>query len=451
MRGLRALFLSTAVLVAAPLYAEPLAETCDGTVCQVRLTPDQLLAQAANLVQQHRFDEARPMVVALANAPALRMETHFLSGMIAVETGDVKAAIGQFRASLAIDPKQTRVRLELARALMLNKQDGAAAYHFRLAGEDSRLTPDILATIQKARGILRDRKPWHLSTDFGFAPDSNITNGTSAETVDVVIGNQVLPLTLDENARRRSGIGQTGSISAGYRFTTGERSAILIDGDAQGVNYKGTAADDYTVQLAAGPEFRPSEATAISLQGIGLQRWYGGNRAVTQVGAKLTVQHTLGEAQRIGFSLDARHAASGFSPDNSGWNFALYATYERVIARSLIASASAFARTDRLNSAAYSNTEFGLSLGVGGELGHGINAGISGTISRATYDAALTALSDDPRKDLRLSGRVYAGLRSVRVLGFSPSVSYSYTLNDTAIPLYASERSRLAFSLARYF
>jgi outer membrane protein len=433
------------------LTAAPLAETCANGSCQIQLTADQLLNHATLLVEQRRFDEARPLIAVLALAPTVGMETHFLAGYVAVETGDVTTAVKEFRASLAIDPKQTRVRLELARALMMQGKDGGAAYHFRLATQDGALSPEIRATIQAQRGVLRDRRPWHFSTDFGVAPDSNITNGTSAETVDLVVGNQTIPLTLDENARARSGLGQTASLSAGYRFKIGERGALVVDGDAQGMNYSGTANDDYTVQFAAGPEIRPTEATSISLQGLGLQRWYGGDRAVTQIGARLAVQHIVGESQRVGVTLDARHAASGFQQDYSGWNFALYATYERVIARSMIASASVFARADRLNEAAYSSNEFGLSLGVGGELPHGINAGITGTASRATFAAPLAALSNDPRADWRVAGRIYAGVRSLRLMGFSPSVSYIYTLNASSLSLYESKRSRFAFSLARFF
>ena len=451
MRVTRRVLAFSALLIASPVLAEPLAETCAQGVCEVQMTPSQMLAHASMLVQAHRFEEAKPIITALGAAPSLGMETHFLAGYVAIESGDVDTAIAQFRASLAIDPKQTRVRLELARALMMKGRDGGAAYHFRLAVQDSALTPEIRATIQAQRGMLRDQRPWHVTTEFGLAPDSNITNGTNAATIDLNVGNQVLPLTLDENARARSGIGQTGRLSAGYRFNIGERGAFLVDGDAQGVNYKGITADDYTVQLAAGPEFRPSEETSISLQGLGLQRWYGGLRAVTQVGARLALEHTLDSAQRIGVTVDARHSASAFQEAYSGWNVALYATYERVVSRSLIASASLFARSDRLNEKAYSSNEFGLSAGIGGELAHGINAGVVGTASRATYGAPLLSLSSNPRADWRLSGRIYAGLRSLRVLGFSPSISYSYTLNASSLALYDSKRSRFTFNLARYF
>ncbi len=451
MRQAARLLLTVSLLVPAPLLAEPLAEACANGSCTYKLSVDQMLAHASMLVQARRFDEARPVIAALGHAPGLAMETHFLKGYVAVETGDVAGAIREFRASLAVDPKQTRVRLELARALALQGQDAGASYHYRLAAQDKGIAPEIRATIQAQRGILRDRKPWRLSTSFGFAPDTNINSGSSAETVDVLFGGQPLPLQLDDQARARSGIGQTASFSAGYRVALGEKTGLQLDADASGTNYKGVEADDYTVQLAAGPELRPSDATTLSLQLVGAQRWYGGSRAATQVGARFSAQHTLSDDQRIGVSLDARHNASGFGAAYSGWNFGAYATYERVVARSLIASASLFARVDRLNEAAFSSREFGVSLGLGGELGHGINAGISGTASRATFDAPMLAFSIDPRRDWRLSGRIYAGLRTFRFLGFSPSIAYTYTLNAASLPLYQSKRSRFAFALARYF
>jgi outer membrane protein len=452
MQQAHRLLLATAALSAtAPLMAEPVAETCANGMCEVRLTSKQLLDHASTLVKARRFDEAQPVIAALAQAPGLAMETHFLRGYIAVERGELQSAVAHFRASLAVDPKQTRVRLELARAMMLQGQDAGASYHFRLAAEDKALTPEIRATVQAQRGILRDRRPWRVTTEFGFAPDTNINSGTSAESVDVVVGNFTIPLELDANARARSGIGQTMGLSAGYRWRLDDRLSLQFDLDGQGVNYKGTEVDDYTVQLAAGPELRLSEATTLSVQGMGLQRWFGGTHAATQFGIRTTVQHTIGDAQRIGLSLDARHTASGFQPGFSGWTYAAYASYERIVARSLIASANLFARADRLGEKAYSSTEFGLSLGIGGELAHGINAGVVATASRASYQAPMLAFSTAPRGDWRASGRIYAGLRSLRVFGFSPSVAYTYTLNASSLPLYDSRRSRFAFNLARYF
>lgn len=447
-RALPGLLLASAALLAPPAAAQ---EVCANGVCKVTLTADQLLQRASALVQQRRFEEARPLVAALAQAPGLAMETHFLSGYIAVETGDLDSAIAQFRAALDGHPEQTRIRLELARAMMLKGKDGAADYNFRLAEQADDLPPEILATIRASRGLLRDRRTWHASTSFGLAPDTNITNGTTAETVDLNFGNQTIPLTLNGNARARSGVGQTAGLSAGWRKPLSTRIAFLADFDGQGVNYQGKSVDDYTGQIALGPEFKLSDRTTLSTQAIGSQRWYGGTRALTQFGGRATLQRLLDAGQRAGLTLDVRHNDSGFNRDYDGWSFGAYASYERVVARSFVASASLFARTDRFSADYASNNEFGMNLGIGGELPHGLNAGLSGGVSRASFAAPLYAFSADPRGDWRFNARVYMGLRSLRVMGFSPSVAYTFARNASSLELYDSRRSRLAFNLAHYF
>lgn len=435
---------------AAPALGAPLAPNCAGG-CTMTLTAPQLLAEAERLVMARDFETARPLVAALAATPEYTMQRHFLTGYIAVETGKYDEAITEFRAALVNQPKATRIRLELARALMLRGKDGGADYHYRLAEQDDGLPPEILATVKAARNLLRDRRPWHLSADFGLAPDTNITNGTAAETIDVTFGNQVLPFTLQGNARKRSGLGQTAAISGGWRFKLDEKLALLADANLQGVNYEGTSADDYTGQLAIGPQYRFDDETSVSLQGIGSQRWYGGQRAATQFGARGQVQHLLDRGQRAGLTIDARHTDSGFSPDYDGWSLGAYVSYERVMMHSFIASASVFVRTDRLRSAIYSNKEAGFNIGIGGELPLGINAGLSGGLSRSQYDAPLLAFGPDARRDWRYSASVYAGLRSVRLAGLSPSVSWSLSKTDSTLPLYTTDRQRFTFNLAKYF
>jgi outer membrane protein len=450
-QALKGLLLAASLLTPALAHAEAVKGSCADGVCRVSLTPDQLLAKASELVAQHDYTQAQPMIAALSTLPGYTVETHFLSGFIAVENGDTKTAIQHFRAALAADPKATRIRLELARALMLEGKRGAADYNFRLAAQDSNLPPEIAATIRASRGLLRDAREWHLSTQFGLAPDTNITNGTNAQTVDLVYGNQTIPLTLDANARARSGIGQTGSLSAGWRGRLGESLSLLVDLDGQGTNYSGSEADDFTGQFAIGPELKLSDTTQVSAQAIGSQRWFGGQRASTQFGTRISLQSEIGSSQRVGLTLDGRHTTSALNGDYSGWNFGAYASYERVMMRTMVASATVFGRVDTLASKAYSSRELGVNLGIGGELRHGINAGLSGGISRALYDAPLLAFSPEPRKDWRLNARAYVGLRSIRVWGFSPSVTYSWSRNGASLPLYVSERSRFAFELARYF
>ena len=442
----RLIFLAGTALVlgASPALAQ---QTCAGGACTVRMTPAQLLENAELLVLQRQFDAARPLIDALANVPEYTMERQFLLGYVAVETGDLNGAVRYFRAILRDHPKQTRVRLELARAMMLQGKDAAAEHHLRLAAQDQNLPPEIAATIRSSRGVIRDRRMWNLNLDIGLAPDSNINNATTAEIINGNGGQ----LQLGPNTRARSGVGRMVGLSGGVRLKVAAKLAVLIDGDAQISDYKGKNADDIFTQIAVGPEYKLSETASLSVQGIAAQRWYGGDVAARQFGVKAGIQKFLDAGQRVGLQIDARHTDSGFSSVYDGWQYSAYATYERVVGRSMVASASLFGRRESLRSDVYSSTEAGVNLGIGGELPFGINAGLSGGLSRAVYDAPMLLFSSEDRKDWRFSARAYAGLRSIRVLGFSPSLTYSFADVGSNYEFYRTNRHRLRFNLARYF
>lgn len=425
---------------------------CDANgKCHLRVTPRQLLAKAEALIQQKNYQAALPLVNALGQVPELQMQQRFLAGFIAIETGDVDDAIKKFRSILNDNPGQTRVRLELARAYLLTGKESSADYHFRLAQNDENLPDEIAQTIRNTRSIIRDQRIWRFSFDFGFAPDTNVNNATNAETIDINFGPIKLPLQLDDNARQRSGIGQTGGFSGGVRVKANDKLAILFDADSRIINYSGKDSDDIVVQAAVGPEYRIAQYTSISMQAVGLQRWYGGRVATREYGGKLGFQQALSEGQRIGVELDARRTESKFSDAYSGWQLGANATYEQLIGKSLIASASVFARRDLLNDDGYSSVNYGVNLGIGGELPLGLNAGVSASVSRSEFDAPILFYSTEKRQDWRGFGRAYIGSRKVRFLGFSPSIDYNYSRVDSNYNLYQMDRHRVNFKLAKFF
>ena len=445
----------TALPVAADAAAEvsPTTKTACGskTQCHFQITPKQLLAQAETLVRAKKYQAALPLVVALGQVPELKMQQRFLAGYIAVETGDYKGAIKKFRSILDEDPGQTRVRLELARTYLLTGKEASADYHFRLAQNDENLPDEISQTIRNTRSILRDKRIWRFSFDFGFAPDTNINGATSAETIDINFGPIKLPLQLDDQARERSGIGQTASFSGGIRVKANDRLALLFDADSRIVNYKGQESDDIVVQVAAGPELRLARYTSVSVQAVGLQRWYGGQVATREYGGRVGFQQALSEGQRVGVELDARRTDSKLSNAYSGWQLGANATYEHLIGKSMIASASVFARRDLLNADGFSSFNYGVNLGIGGELPFGLNAGVSASVSRSEFDAPLLLYSSEKREDWRTYGRAYIGSRKIKFLGFSPSIDYNYSRVDSNYDLYAMDRHRVNFKFARYF
>lgn len=444
------------VLALLPLPAladegESAGADCVAGICQVKVTPLQLLAKAEALVQARRFIEAAPLIEALAEAPETRTPSRFLAGFAASEQGDYGRAASIFKNMLADDPKLTRVRLELARAMLAMGQTASADRQFAIAQQDGDLPPDVARAIRGAREVIRSRRTWRFDVDVGLAPDSNINNATGNDSISVQYGDITLPIDLNKDAQARSGLGQTGSISAGLRLPVSDRYAVLATVDANGTNYKSTRFDDYFAQATGGMELRLASSASVSLEAVGAQRWFGGKVASQQVGARGGLQLTFGERRRIGAQLDVRSTTTKFDSNFSGTQAGLYVTGEQAVGRTLVASLGGFVRRDWLNSRAYSSTEVGVNAGFGGELPLGISFGLAGTVSRATFDAATVLFSSDPRRDWRYSGRLTLGNRKVRVFGFSPQLNLSYSRNDSSLPFFATDRLRARMSLARYF
>lgn len=448
---MRLALLAALLLAGAGSTAHAQTRHCTEGSCEVQLTPAQLLSGAERLVAMRRFDEAHPLIEALKLAPGYSLQTRFLSGFIAAEKGDFRAAADQYKAILADDPSQTRVRLELGKAMMAMGKPQSADKQFRLAGQDRELPPELAKAIRGVRAVIRQQRAWRLDVDFGIAPDSNINNATAADQVTVNLGGYSLPLSLGDDAKARSGTGQTATISAGLRLPVGTNTSMLVDFDSAGSNYSGTDYDDYLVQLAAGPELRLSQTASVSIEAVGAQRWYGGRLVSRQGGVKAGAQASLGAADRVGVQLDARRTNALFNPGYDGWQTGLYGTWEHALSRSLVGSAGLFGRRDWLTEAAYSSREVGGTLAVGGELPHGINFSLSGTASRALYDAPMAFFSSEPRRDWRWNTRATLGNRGIRVFGFSPELSLTYARTDSNIAFYSTDRVRFRIALARYF
>jgi hypothetical protein len=437
---------------AAPAPSGQIAQpVCAAGSCTYSLTSAQLLGLAEQLVRDGKYAEARPLVAALKVAPGMTVPHDFLEGMIALGTGDAATATERFRAILKNHPDQTRVRLELAKALMMQGNLSAADYHLRLSLGDEGVPEDIARMIGNARSVIRSKRKFRFGFDFGFAPDSNINSATAAESVDINFGPNRVPISLDDNARARSGMGATASFYAGMRLPAGGAVSIVSDFDVDSVTYEDADYSDYSVQVAAGPEVALSDRTDLRVQAVGLYRWYGGEVAARQYGGKVTFQHEFEGSRRLALQLDGRRSESELNRGYTGWQVGANATFEQVVGRSAIVSISALARRDAMESDFYSSRTLGLNAGIGGELPWGINAGLSGGVTWSKYDDPQLLFSTQERKDWRYQARAYAGLRQIQVAGFSPSVEYQFIKVDSNYDLYKSDRHRFQFKLARYF
>ncbi|MBY9064266.1 surface lipoprotein assembly modifier [Sphingomonas yunnanensis] len=415
------------------------------------MTPTQLLGAAERLVTEGRYAEAKPLVDVLRQAPELRFQSAFLHGLIASRTGDYATAADQFMAILANDPRQTRVRLELAQAFMALKKTASADRQLRIAQQDADLPQQVARTIRIARDTIRSGRAWRLDINLGLAPDTNINNATSARSVTILLGDDAYSADLSKDAKATSGLGATAQLSTGLRLPISDKISALVEIDANGTDYSGKRFDDFSVQSAAGAEYRVTATRSVSLEGTYARRWFGGRSIIQQYGARIGSQMTLGRADRLGLQIDLRRNRAFYDSGYDGWQGGVYATFEHALTRTIVASIGPFVRREWLHEDAFSNREFGGNVGIGGELPRGFNVGASVGVSRAIYDAALPLFDPKPRLDNRAVFRATVGNRMLRLHGFSPQVNWTHNRIDSSLGLYSITRSRWEVTLARYF
>ncbi|MGJ3629070.1 hypothetical protein AB5I41_23425 [Sphingomonas sp. MMS24-JH45] len=223
-------------------------------------------------MQAGRFAEARPLLAALGQAPGFALQVRFLTGFMAAQEGDHAGAARAYKAILADDPRRTRgCGWSWASAMIALGQGAAADRQLRLAQQSRELDPDLARLVRGAREVIRSRRAFRADVSLGLAPDSNINNATDARVVNVRLGDLELPLSLNDDARARSGTGVTAVGSAAAQLPVGADWFALGNVDASGTNYPGARFDDYLIQLAAGGEAQLSDAVSVSLQAIGAQ------------------------------------------------------------------------------------------------------------------------------------------------------------------------------------
>ncbi len=297
------------------------------------------------------------------------------------------------------------------------------------------------------------RRPadWRLAIDMSVIADSNVTNSTDAETVELDLGGTILPVPLDPNLRERGDVGTSVSATLSGRVPVAPQFAVALNAEGYALDYGGGRADDASAMLAAGVEIgAPGGPTAL-VQAIGFHREYGGSTAMQGFGLRGRFVHPLGDHRRVTLLVDARIFDSDYGDDFEGTEAGLYLGYETRISPRASASLGLYGRRSWLGGASYSNREFGAYGGISTYVGDLLIAGATAGISRATFDEAMAMLGAEPRADWRWYGSLYLTTRRPLLIGVTPSLTYTYGQTDSSIRYYRADRHRLRFGLSRQF
>ena len=429
---MRMRFITILIIVTHALYAVSVFAAEDNS----HLSKDKRINEARKLIDADNPYEAlkilRPLNIA---ARKDIIDIRFLIGLASMRAAEYVAykedkealldeSIAAFRAILLAHPELTRVRLELALAFFIKKEDGLAKDHFeRVLSSDP--PPPMANNIRRFLYVINKRKRWSGYFVTNIQHSNNINNGPNSRIV--AFGN-IRGLELPESDLPREEYGLVFSGGGAYEYPLNERWKWLIGADATHAEYKKSDIDQTYLSINTGPRWIGKNTDA-SFRLSGGQRIISGTRRDKDIGLSVNGHHRLSEKWNINggaswTSTRYRKSQSTNKYTNSA-GYSLGATYYPF---PILQTGAGVSFSD---SRPYNNNQD--SRAISGSLNAGVILPYGWTISgRAEWSRTnhqiFSTSSAQKRVDRRRVFRLFALNRKLTWQGFSPQIIFTRTL-----------------------
>ena len=405
---------------------------------------------APELLDAGRFEEALILLRPQLLGGTVEPNTLFLYGLASVGAAQranrtdeerdalLNEAIGAFHTMLVRDPALVRVRLELARAFFLKREDDLARRHFEhvLASD----VPDaVKENVNLFLAEIRARDRWSFNLGVALAPDSNISGG-SDERIIYIYG---LPFERDAEELTTSGIGLSVWGGAEYQAPISDRLRVRAGAQASRREYERSVFDQHFVALHLGPRWLLDAATELSLLASARQHWSGTAPSYRDLGGRLEVGHRLGP-RLTAFaraSWHDRHYRTQAHLDGPGWDATLRGSW--VVTPTVRAELSGGYAQRRPEFRRERHRGRWLGAGVTVALPLGFTVGGGADVRWTDYEPGWFPFIADggPREDRTRSYRLSTHNRAFTLMGFSPELALIHETRDSNAQLHDYSRT----------
>jgi hypothetical protein len=386
--------------------------------------------------------------------PLAENRTLFLQGLILEMRGQLTASAAKFRAALANDAKLTLVRSELAQVLARLDETDSAKHHLELLAADAQ-TPQQAAGIRSFMQQLDANHPLKFSGFVSLAPSTNINLGSSHQTVATPgltgLGGSGTSWNIDPSSQKQSGTGVSAGVNVGFSHHLGDHFQGILAAGAVGTYYPTLSAT--TLGLSQSAELRYLIKDGyIGLGGVSTQAVDPINRnlAYSSYGLRGSFETMLTQRDQLSTSATYEWRNYPGSTSSNGNAFLLSSVITHAIDSSsnvaLILGYENVTQQDAFNSY-YDGT---LGFGFYKELPRGITLEGQGTARLAAFDAQ-NPLATIIRYDENYTGSINLTKRDWNLLGFAPSLNYTYTRNVSNIAVYDYDGHAVDFRLTKKF
>jgi tetratricopeptide (TPR) repeat protein len=399
---------------------------------------------AAILMEHGDFADARKLLLALEKKKYKPSQVEFLLAMLDMQDKAYASAVRRFRRILVNEPKVVRVRLELARALFADGDYENAEHQFRLA-RAGKLPPAAIANIDHYLIAIRRLKRYSYNFALSIAPDTNLNAGPALESVTLY----GLPFQLSSQAKQQSGVGL--AVDAGGEWAqplnpdVKLRLGIQIDRS----QYEATQFDDMSIALHAGPRLTLDRWDFNALL-TASERWFGERPYMRSLGPGFDGTYYF--SSRTGVSMGINYNdvtypnyAYQTGPVISG----SWGVFHTLTTSSVVSATAILSRTEA-DDPGFANWAQQLSVAYSREFKGGITLSVSPSLTRISYDAEIPAFGVR-RLDKLVILQAAVLDRAIDIRGFTPRLVYSFSRNQSDVPLYSFTRNRVEIGLTRFF
>lgn len=411
------------------------------------------IKMAGVMVDNGELDTAQQI---LSNMPplggAMGIEQQFLLGRIAGYRGEFDTAIKIYRNILDAHPDLARVRFELAICYMHAKQWYRADYQLRLAMAGRDLPENIRQMMNYYRYVIRQNKNWNVFFNFGAAPDNNVNNATGGtECVMTIFGPMCRNLIEPESA-----VGYNLTLGGDYEFKLSDQWRWKSDAGLYSNFYDLHDYDDIYLYASTGPRYIWSRGD-VWLAATAARRWYGWDGYNWTAGARINANYDF--TRKLSGGLSLQYGRNIYDKFGEYLNGDTYSTSAQIF-YSIIPNIYTILRGGILRENAASDTysywQPSVSIGIGAELPYGFGIFAQPMFYWQNYDAAQWSVQDGKfsqivERDFSQRYSLSVSNNKFSILGFVPTVIFSYTRRDSNMWQREYDKWSIEFTLQQRF
>ncbi|ATX80052.1 Protein of unknown function (DUF560) [Mariprofundus aestuarium] len=407
-------------------------------------TPEELAQVATQLLVEGNPELAGIVVAELLKKPSPPMQALFIAGKLAELRGDWKTAIKFYRTMLERDSSVLRVRLDLARALLMIGDTEASQHHFqRVLGEPGLpegVRKNVLLFINQI-----ERLTFSQMLSFEILGDSNVNQATASEAV--IIGGR--RFVLSPTARQQSGKGIGINWQGQYRF--GESRQFSLRGIVQHQNYPSTNQYNLTYLMGfTGWTMQWSPGHSTSFEAGWHASFYGGRDLFDGAAFRISdLYRTIG-GWTVNPAIESKQLRYPDYPLRDGWQHWLTLDTSKATASGIVWNAGASIGRNSARDDIYNFISSGAKAGVSAELPLKLNASLMLDYLETRYSLA-DPFFGKKRQEKKQSVELAITTLALSVGGFAPRIMLGHVKNRCNIDLYRYQRTYGKVSFVRDF